>query len=130
MAKEENHVKYSSNVRSLYLGLAVLTCALIAMLPGISMTAALGATVSILGAIGLFLSVPAAMRLLAARKYAGVALAVLGIPLVTLLAWVLVFSMLNGTQAPTAFAFGICGAILTGLSVRQFVRGSMSAATP
>lgn len=120
-------MKHNAKIRSLFLGLAALTCAFVDQsgavpgLPPAEVSTALNVAV---GAIGLLLAVPALARLLADRQFAGVLLTALGVPLATLFGCGLIYSALTG-QVPTGVlvALGVGGVVLALLGFRQFWRG-------
>ncbi len=112
---------------TLYLGLAVLMLAAIGesgRLPSAPLSTGILAVNILLAAAGAAIAVPSGIRLLRSSQYAGVILALLGIPLVTLLCGGLVFSAL-ARHAPFTplLGMGSCGIALVGMSVRAFRKG-------
>jgi len=112
------------HVGGLFTGLAILACVLIAesgRLPGLPTSTGLAAVEALLAAVGLLLAVPAAYRLVVQRYHAGVALAALGMPLVTLLVAGLVYALFAG-RVPSwpLMALGLGGAGLVAMALRQF----------
>ena len=112
------------HVGGLFVGLAILGCVLLGesgRLPGSPMSTALAAIDALLAAVGLLLVLPAAYRLVVQRRHAGVVLAVLGMPLVTLLVAGLVYSMFAGRlPGGSLVALGLGGAALVAMALRQF----------
>jgi transcriptional regulator with XRE-family HTH domain len=112
------------HVGGLFVGLAILGCVLLGesgRLPGGPMSTALAAVNVLLAAVGLLLVLPAAYRLVAQRRHAGVILAALGMPLVTLVAAGLVYGMFAGRVPDgSLLAFGLGGAVLVAMALRQF----------
>jgi transcriptional regulator with XRE-family HTH domain len=110
---------------SLFLGIAILTCVVIGEAgrfpgsPSSDVFAALGAVLLILGAL---LGVPPAIGLIVRRHYAAVGLAILGTPLLILLAGGMAFAIGQG-HAPRwpLVAFGIGGAALMAMALRQLM---------
>jgi DNA-binding XRE family transcriptional regulator len=112
------------HVGGLFVGLAILGCVLIGesgRLPGGPMSTALAAVNALLAAVGLLLVLPAAYRLVVQRRLAGVILAALGMPLVTLLVAGLVYGMFAGRLPDwSLLAFGVGGAMLVVMALRRF----------
>jgi DNA-binding XRE family transcriptional regulator len=112
------------HVGGLFVGLAILGCVLLGesgRLPGGPMSTALAAVNALLAAVGLLLVLPAAYRLVVQRRHAGVILAALGMPLVTLLVAGLVYGMFAGRMPDGSLvAFGLGGAALVAMALRQF----------
>jgi transcriptional regulator with XRE-family HTH domain len=117
------------HVGGLFVGLAILGCVLLGesgRLPGGPMSTALAAVNALLAVLGLLLVLPAAYRLVVQRRHAGVILAALGMPLVTLLVAGLVYGMFAGRVPDwSLMVFGLGGAVLVAMALRQF-----RAATP
>src|SRR5690606_29643779 len=114
------------HVTSLFLGIAIMTCALISesgRLPGFPTSSGLAAINILLGAIGAALVVPALLRLVARRQYAGAVLAVMGTPLATLLVGGLLVAAVSG-RAPSLLlgALGIGGLALMAMALRDLAR--------
>jgi transcriptional regulator with XRE-family HTH domain len=116
----------------LMLGLAVLSC--VCVLNSVLMVESTRSPVSpladgrlalllLLASTGMLLAAPAAFRLLRARRVAGVALAILGMPLAVLLACGLLVAALRG-HAPNwpLLALGIGGIALVAMAVRDTAR--------
>ena len=113
-------------VVSLFLGIAIMTCALISesgRLPGLSTSSALAAVNLLVGLIGASLVVPAIFRLASRRQYAGAVLALLGTPLATLLVGGLFIAAASG-RAPTLSltALGVGGLALVAMALRELLR--------
>jgi transcriptional regulator with XRE-family HTH domain len=112
------------HVGGLFVGLAILGCVLLGesgRLPGGPMSTALAAINALLAAVGLLLVVPAAYRLVVQRRHAGVILAALGMPLVTLVVAGLVYGLFAGRMPDGSLAaFGLGGAVLVAMALRQF----------
>mgnify|MGYP001057098124 CR=1 FL=1 len=110
---------------TLFLGIAVITLAALSesgRLPGPQADAF--AAINILAAVvGVMLLIPALARAFRQRQYVGAALAVLGTPLVTLLAGGALFSVVAG-HAPTwqLVGIGAAGAALVVMAVRELGR--------
>jgi DNA-binding XRE family transcriptional regulator len=112
------------DVVGLFLGLAILGCVMLAesgRMVGLPTSTPMAAINLLLGVVGLAVTLPCAWRLVAQRRQAGVALAVLGTPLVTLTVCALVIAIVAG-RMPTsgALVFGLGGAVLVGMALRQF----------
>jgi transcriptional regulator with XRE-family HTH domain len=109
---------------SLLAGMVVFTCALIGesgRLPDLPTSEGLVVINALLGIVGVLLSIPPAIRLIARRHYAAVALATLGAPLVTLsVAGLLVAISRAHTPTWQLGVFGIGGAVLMVMAIRQF----------
>ncbi len=123
-------MKHHEQIRSLFLGLAALTCAFIGQsaavpsLPSAEVSTALNVAV---GAIGLLLVAPALARLLADRQFAGVSLTALGVPLATLFACGMIYLVISGrAPAGALIALGVGGVALALLGVRQFWRADQA----
>lgn len=109
-----------------FLGLAVLTVASLSesgRLPGLPQSDAFAAMNLLAAIVGGLLVVPVLVRLLGKRKYVGVALAVMGTPLLTLLAAGLTFALVSG-RVPTwqLIGMGAAGAALVAMAVRELKR--------
>lgn len=120
------------DVGALFIGMAVLTCVLLnesGRLPGLPTSDGYAAIDALLAAVGALLVMPAALRLIAQRHYAGVGLAVLGTPLAVLLVGGLLVAAFSG-RAPSwqLGAFGIGGIALIAMAFRQFGRFSRHSA--
>ena len=118
-------------VVSLFLGIAIMTCALISesgRLPGLSTSSALAAVNLLVGLIGASLVVPAIFRLASRRQYAGAVLALLGTPLATLLVGGLFIAAASG-RAPTLSltALGVGGLALVAMALRELLRAGKTA---
>lgn len=114
-------------ISALLIGVGVLACVLISesgRLPGLPTSAALAALNVLMGVLGAMLSMPAALRLGAQGRFAGVALSIIGTPLVVLLAAGLVFAVFSG-RLPMwqLWVFGSCGLALVAMALRR-LRGS------
>ncbi len=115
----------------LIFGLAILTLASIGesgRLPGFPSSdglAAINITTAIAGAL---LVIPSLARLIQQRKFIGTGLAMLGTPLITLLATGLVFASVSG-HIPTwqLGALGLAGIGLVFISLRELGRAAKSA---
>ena len=126
---EADNTKLSLNhqahhIGSLFIGIVVLTCVLIsesgriASLPESEGFAAINI---LLGVVGVLLTVPSALRLIAQRHYSGVALAALGTPLAVLLIAGLLVALFRGNSPMWQLgAFGIGGVIFMAIAFRQF----------
>jgi transcriptional regulator with XRE-family HTH domain len=112
------------HVGGLFVGLAILGCVLLGesgRLPGGPMSTALAAIDALLAAVGLLLVVPAAYRLVVQRRHAGVILAALGMPLVTLVVAGVVYGLFAGRMPDGSLAaFGLGGVVLVAMALRQF----------
>jgi transcriptional regulator with XRE-family HTH domain len=111
---------------TLFLGLAVIMLAVIGesgRLPGNPQSQGFAALNLLAAVVGLLLVVPAAVRRMRARQYAGVALAIIGTPLVTLLVGGVVVALLGG-RPPLwpLLGMGAGGAVLVVMAVREFGR--------
>jgi len=116
----------SSGHSALFLGLAVITVAALAesgRLPGLPQSDAFAAMNTLAAIVGCLLVVPALLRLLSKRKYIGVALAVMGTPLLTLLAAGVTFALVSG-RVPTwqLVGMGAAGAALVAMAARELKR--------
>src|SRR5690606_2156604 len=103
-----------------------LTCVLISesgRLPGGPLSVSTAAINSLLSVIGLLLTIPAAVRLFSLRQFAGVGLALLGTPLITLLTAGLIYSVFAG-EVPSGplVGLGLGGLALTVFALREFGR--------
>jgi len=111
-----------------YLGLAVLMLAAIGesgRLPSNPQSTGILAVNILLAAAGAAVAAPSGIRLLHSSQYAGVILALLGIPSVTLLCGGLVFSALvHHVPLWPLLGMGGCGIALVGMSVRAFRKGA------
>lgn len=111
----------------LYLGLAILMIAFIGesgRLPG--PRSAVDAAMNVMAAlVGAALVIPAALQILRSGQYAGVVLAILGVPLTTLLLGGLIYAALTG-HAPTwqLLGIGLSGVALVVMSMRAFRHGT------
>lgn len=114
-------------VGALSAGLGVLMCAFVgesARFPGVPATEAMKAMNLLLAVLGGALVVYSGHRLVVDRHAAGVLLALLGIPLVTLLALGLLVAVFRG-HAPMwqLSGFGACGVVLMTMALRRFGLG-------
>jgi transcriptional regulator with XRE-family HTH domain len=111
-----------------YLGLAVLMLAAISesgRLPSDPQSASILAVNILLVSVGAAVAVPSGIRLLRSSQYVGVILALLGIPLVTLLCGGLVFSaLIRHVPFGSLLGMGSCGIALAGMSVHAFRKGA------
>ncbi|KRG68412.1 hypothetical protein ABB29_12935 [Pseudoxanthomonas dokdonensis] len=110
---------------SFLLGLAILSLACLSQSGHVAgpWAQAFYAINLLLVAIGLLLATPFAMQCVRRRRFAGPVLAVLGVPLVTLLAGGLVFGMLSGRlPSPALLGMGAAGAALVAMAVREMGR--------
>jgi transcriptional regulator with XRE-family HTH domain len=111
---------------TLSLGIAIVACALLVesgRLPGTPTASVMLALNLLLGTLGVAVAAPAAWQLLRARRFAGVALSMLGTPLVALLvAGVLVAVLRERAPDWTLLAFGAGGALLLALGWRDVAR--------
>lgn len=119
-----------------YLGLVILMLAFVSesgRLPGTPQSAAYAAMNVTAVLVGAALVVPAAVQILRSRQYAGIVLAVLGVPLATLLLVGLIYAALVG-RVPTwqLLGIGLSGVALVLMSVRAFRYGAQAScsATP
>ena len=117
---------------TLFLGLAVITLAMVGesgRLPG-PMSQGLAALNILAAVVGAMLAVPTLFHVFRQRQYIGGALAVLGTPLVTLLAGGTVFALVSG-QPPSwqLGGIGAAGAALVAMAARELRRGPKTAAT-
>lgn len=108
---------------ALFLGLAVITVATLSesgRLPGLPQSDVFAAINILAAIVGALLVVPTLVRLFRQRKYIGVALAVTGTPLVTLLAAGAIFALLSG-RVPTwqLTGVGVAGAVLVAMAARE-----------
>lgn len=113
---------------ALLLGLAILTLAMIgesgrlAGLPTSQGIAAINISVAVLGAL---LVASALAHLFRQRQYVAAGLAVLGMPLVSLLGGALIFGLVSGRVPSWAlFVFGMSGLALIVMAAREFRRGT------
>lgn len=110
-------------IGALLIGIAVLACVLIGesgRLPGLPTSDALAVLHVLLGTLGALLSISAGLRIAARGRFAGVFLAVIGTPLVVLLAAGLLFFAFTG-RGPMwqLWAFGACGLVLVAMALRR-----------
>ena len=109
-----------------YLGVVVLMLAAIGesgRLPSDPMSTGFLATDILVGAVGAALAIPSGVRLLRAGHYAGVLLAALGIPLVTLLCGgLLVSALAHRFPMWQLLGMGSCGLALVAMSARRFLQ--------
>lgn len=115
----------------LFLGLAVVTVAIISesgRLPGLPLSDGFAAINILAAIVGGLLVVPALVGIFRRRQYAGAALAVLGMPLVTLLAGGVIFALVSG-RVPSwqLVGMGAAGAALVVMAVREFRRDNKTA---
>ena len=115
----------------LLLGLAVLTVAIInesGRLPGLPMSNGFAAMNILAAIVGGALVVPALVGIFRQRQYVGATLAVLGMPLVTLLAGGMIFALVSG-RVPgwQLVGMGASGAALVVMAVREFRRDHKTA---
>ncbi|GAB6197539.1 hypothetical protein PAGU2595_028780 [Lysobacter xanthus] len=114
----------SSVFAMFYLGLVVLMLAAIGesgRLPSDPMSSGILATDILVAVVGATLAIPAGFRLLRSGLYAGVLLAVVGIPLVTLLCGgLLVSALVHRFPLWQLLGIGACGLALVAMSVRAF----------
>lgn len=107
-----------------YLGLVILMLAFVGesgRLPGAPQSAAYAAMNVVALLVGAALVVPAALQILRSRQYAGVVLAVLGVPLATLLLVGLIYAALVGRfPMGPLLGIGAAGVALVVMSVRAF----------
>lgn len=128
--QEEPRTDAGKNVSSrgagLFLGVAMLTVAVLgesARLPRSAESDVLAAINILAALIGMALMLPAMGRVLRQRRFAGAALAVLGTPLVTLLAGGAIFALLSGQPLHWPLAgMGAAGAALLVMAVRELGR--------
>lgn len=118
--------KATSGHGALFPGLAIITVAVLAegMRPHVFPLSTLFMTINILVAlVGALVAVPALVRLVRQRQYIGTALAMLGTPLITLLAFGVVFACVSG-HAPTwqLTGMGMAGVALGIMAVRELNR--------
>jgi transcriptional regulator with XRE-family HTH domain len=115
----------------LFLGLAVITVATLSesgRLPGLPQSDAFAAINVLAIIVGSLLVAPAFVRLFRQRQYIGAALAILGMPLVTLLAGGVIFGFFSGRAPSWQLAgIGAAGAALVVMAARQLRRGSLPA---
>jgi transcriptional regulator with XRE-family HTH domain len=109
-----------------FLGLGVLTVASLSesgRLPGLPQSDVFAALNLLVAIVGALLVVPVLVRLLGKRKYIGVALAVMGTPLLTLLVAGLTFALVSG-RVPTwpLIGMGAAGGALVAMAVRELKR--------
>jgi transcriptional regulator with XRE-family HTH domain len=109
-----------------FLGLGVLTLASLSesgRLPGLPQSDAFAALNILVALVGALLVLPVLVRLPGKRKYVGVALAVMGTPLLTLLVAGLTFALVSG-RVPTwqLIGMGAAGAALVAMAVRELKR--------
>ena len=114
----------AQHVVALFVGIAVLTCVFMGesgRLPGSPTSSALAAINAVLALVGTVLIIPAVRRLVAQRRYAGVVLTVLGMPLAILFVAGSLVATSNGhgPASPLA-AFGIGGMALVVMALRDF----------
>lgn len=116
---------------ALFLGLAIITIASLsesARLPGLPQADAFAAMNILATVVGALLLVPALVRLFRQRQYVGAALAVLGMPLVTLLAGGAIFALVSGHALTWSLAgIGAAGAALVVMAARELRCGGKTA---
>ena len=123
-AQASPHPQHAATaVAILFIGIAVVSCVGIVesgRLPGEPLSAGQAVLNALLGLMGIALAAPAAFHLAARGRVTGVVLAVMGMPLVVLLAAGLTFSVFSGRfpMAPL-LAFGGCGLVLVGMALRH-----------
>lgn len=110
----------------LFLAIALLMLAALGesgRVPGGPVSEVSAALNLLVAAAGGLLFVPAVVRVVRARRYAGAALAAMGTPLVTLLLGGVVVALLGG-RAPLwpLLGVGACGVVLVGLAARELRR--------
>lgn len=115
----------------LLLGLAVITVAIISesgRLPGLPLSDGFAAINILAAIVGALLVVPALVGIFGQRRYMAAALAVLGMPLVTLLAGGVIFALVSD-RVPSwqLVGIGAAGAALVAMAVREFRRDSKTA---
>lgn len=111
---------------SLFLGIAVITAAVLieGLRPLASPQADIFMTVMVLVALaGMFVALPALVPLVRKRRFIVVALAVTGTPLVTLLAFGMIYAVASG-RMPSWYlsAMGLCGVGLVIMAARELQR--------
>lgn len=116
---------------ALFLGLAVITVATLSesgRLPDLPQSDVFAAINILAAIVGALLVVPTLVRLFRQRKCIGAALAVIGTPLVTLLAAGAIFALLSG-RVPTwqLTGMGAAGAVLVAMAVRELRRAGKAA---
>lgn len=114
----------------LFLGIAVMTLAIISesgRLPAFPLSDAVAAVNISVAIIAVMLLVPSLVRLIRQRQFIGTSLAMLGTPLVTLLAAGAMYALVSG-HSPMwqLFAIGATGAALVFMALREFRRGELS----
>jgi transcriptional regulator with XRE-family HTH domain len=113
---------------TLFLGLAVITVAILSesgRLPGLPQSDVFAAVNILAAIVGGLLLVPALARLFRQRQYVGAALAVLGTPLVTLLAGGAIFALVSGRPLTLQLAgIGAGGMALVVMAARELRRGN------
>jgi transcriptional regulator with XRE-family HTH domain len=121
-------------LRYLYIGVAVIACALIVesgRLPGLALSTGLASIDALLVVVGALLAVPAAVKLIMQRRLATVVLATIGTPPVTLALGALLVAAMTGRVPAWPFvAFGIGGAALLAMALRDVRLPSMAAGDP
>jgi len=129
LSEERGDVKIVSKgqareIVALFVGMAVLTCVLIGesgRLPGTPTSTALAAIDVVLALLAAVLAIPAALGLVARRRYAGVVLAVIGMPLAILFVTGSLVAAFNGHGSAWPLdAFGTGGVALVMMALRVF----------
>ncbi len=110
----------------LFFGLAVITAADLSesgRLPGLPQSDAYAAMNILAAIVGVLMIIPSLVRLFRQRQYAGVLLAMLGTPLVTLLAAGVIFALLS-SRVPSwqLVGMGGWGAVLMVMAIRELRR--------
>jgi transcriptional regulator with XRE-family HTH domain len=115
----------------LLLGLAVVTAAIISesgRLPGLPMSDGFAAMNMLLVIVGTLLVVPALATIFRRRQYIGAALAVVGMPLATLLAGGMILALVSDrVPAWHLVGMGAAGIALVVMALREFRRGNRTA---
>lgn len=122
-AKEETN-RPPRDVAAFILGVAVIACVMLnesGRVPGMPTSEALMAIDTILAVLGICVGGPAFLRLSRQRQHSGVALSILGVPLLVLLLGGLLHAFF-ASHAPSyeLLAMGLCGFGLTVMSLRKF----------
>lgn len=117
----------SSSVHgTLFPGLAVMTVAAMSesgRLPGLPLSDVFAAINLLAAVVGALLLAPALVRIFRRRRYTGAALAVLGTPLLTLLAGGAIYALVSGRPMSWQLAgIGAAGAVLVVMAIRELVR--------
>jgi len=119
----------AGSVAPLFVGVAILTCALMfeaGRLPGLPTSGAMAALGILLASIGVAAAAPTLLRLVARRRHAGVVLAVTGTALATFMAGGLLVATVTGrTPSLLLLAMGASGLVLVFMALRELARAGV-----